>query len=109
MAVTRKKATPPSRVVKKSLAKLSDYRAVFESGSGKNVLTDMMTQHHVFGSSSVKGGTSHDTSFRDGERAVVLRILKLLYKDPTELRKRLEEALNANRSEQRESGNDIIF
>jgi hypothetical protein len=67
------------------------YQAVFSSAEGEKVLHDLMRQHHMLGSTFCKD--PYDSAFKEGERAVVLRILQLLKLDVEKLAKRIDTAL----------------
>ena len=54
-----------------------DYGITFNSEHGKAVLRDLLEACHVFHTSYIPGN-SLDTSFREGERNVGLRILDML-------------------------------
>lgn len=66
-----------------------EYRQVFGTEAGKNVLYDLMKAGHMLGSSFVKGD-SHELAFREGERNTVLRILTILKTDPQKLQAEIE-------------------
>ena len=53
-----------------------DFTDLFSTGTGQDVLTHLMGQFQVF-STSHAIGDSHQTSFHEGERNVVLYILSL--------------------------------
>lgn len=56
---------------------ITDYKTVFGTDQGRRVLYDMMKTHHIVSPSHVKGNTD-ETSYNEGQRMVVLRILTLL-------------------------------
>lgn len=66
------------------------YREVFNSEAGKIVLEDMMKSFYTL--SSTFDPNPHEMAYREGERSVVIRILKTINTDPFQLRQRLEEA-----------------
>ncbi len=72
----------------KQLAKLVDYHATFNSPSGKRVLFDLMRLHGVF---TAAHGTADFVNFNEGQRLVVLNIMKKLKMDPAKLRAAYEE------------------
>lgn len=67
------------------------YQAVFSSSEGEKVLHDLMRTHHMTASTFCKD--PYDSAFKEGERAVVLRILSLLKIDVDQLAKRIDMAL----------------
>jgi hypothetical protein len=72
--------------------KRDDYQTVFSSEAGNRVLADLMSTFHI-GSSSHVSGDSHETSFREGERHVILHIMHKISKrsDPTWLNDKLDQ------------------
>lgn len=74
----------------KKLNKLTAYKRVFSTQDGKVVLLDMMRSHFVL-SSTFSGENTHESASKDGERMVVLRILKILNMDLSSLQKHIEE------------------
>ena len=71
------------------------YHEVFDSSSGKRVLYDLLKQTHFMDSvvSYLPSGAVdiHDTLFNEGQRSVVMRILKTLKKDPAQIDELLTE------------------
>ena len=59
----------------------SNYRAVFDTPKGKEVLKDLMTFAKFFDTSYVPGDPS-TTAYNEGMRRIVLRILSIMEKDP---------------------------
>jgi hypothetical protein len=63
--------------------RIQDYRAVFTSTEGKRVLADLAARHWMF------GGTLHAEpsvmTHREGERNVVLEIIRFLELKPDDL------------------------
>lgn len=70
--------------------RIRSYKRVFESDDGKVVLHDLMRSCHIFNSTMDANPTEH--AYREGERSVVLRILKTINIDPS----KLEEAMKGN-------------
>ena len=68
------------------------YRDVFNSEEGKLVLSDLCKSCHVF--HSTFDTNPNETYYREGERSVVLRILRTLEVDPFELEKQLKGQSN---------------
>lgn len=86
----------PKRRARKSVDNVISYQAVFSSTEGEKVLFDMMKTHHMLGSTFCKD--PYDSAFREGERAVVLRILTLLKTDVDRLAKNIEDGLRRDES-----------
>lgn len=80
-------------LLKRKVALTMDYKRAFGSEQGKRVLRELMRTHHVMGNSFT--GDVNDMIFREGERSVVLRILKILDTDETRMQKLIEESANA--------------
>ncbi len=74
---------------KKRAGLIQDYKRTFETPVGKNVLMDLMRTHHMMG--PVMDANPIDMAFKEGERNVVLRILRALNTNAEELYKRLKE------------------
>jgi hypothetical protein len=74
---------------RKSLKKVADYHAVFNTPQGRAVLYDLMETHNVLRSTYTKD--SGEALFKEGERNVVLRILTLVKTDMKQLIERIEE------------------
>ena len=53
------------------------YRQLFNTDEGKVVLRDLKLRNHVLSSSFV-AGDPHDTSFREGQRSVILTIMRMM-------------------------------
>ena len=53
------------------------YRQLFNTDEGKIVLRDLKLRNHVLSSSFV-AGDPHDTSFREGQRSVILTIMRMM-------------------------------
>ena len=65
------------------------YKEVFGSERGQKVLLDMMKTFHFFSSSMSEN--PEETAFKEGERSVVLRILRSIEQDPSEIKKLMDE------------------
>lgn len=74
------------------------YRNVFSGEEGKLVLHDLMKTFHVL--HSTMDANPHELAYREGERSVVLRILRTINTDPSELEKMLNEQEGQSRREQ---------
>mgnify|MGYP003114326865 CR=1 FL=1 len=53
------------------------YRQLFNTDEGKIVLNDLELRFHILASTYVPGDP-HDTSYREGQRSVVLTILRMM-------------------------------
>lgn len=81
----------------KKLATAQDYKDVFKSERGKRVLSDLMMIHKVTSSTVIFNQATGMmdplmTAHREGERAVILRILQLMKLDLQEFKDRMEMA-----------------
>lgn len=65
------------------------YKRVFESEDGKKVISDLMKNAHMF--RSTMDANSNEMAYREGERSMVLKILRTIKADPSELEKYLNE------------------
>lgn len=81
---------------RKPVDRALNYQAIFSTPEGQKVLWDLMSTHHIIGSTFSKD--THEMALKEGERNVVLRILQILKIDVTTLAKRIEEGLK-NESE----------
>ena len=66
------------------------YRQLFNTDEGKVVLRDLKLRNHVLSSSYV-AGDPHDTSFREGQRSVVLTIMRMMEEKTAEEMQQLKE------------------
>ncbi len=72
---------------------VTQYKTVFASEQGKAVLKDLVENNYIKGSTfSVKH--PHLTSFREGQRNAILRILAMLEMDPEQFLNQPEEELS---------------
>lgn len=69
---------------------IKSYMEVFNTEAGKEVLEDMMKTFHVL--NSTHSTDALEMAYREGERSVVLRILKTINTDPSELLRMFQEA-----------------
>ena len=65
------------------------YKDIFLSAAGRDVLHDLMAAHGML--DNTYRGNVNDMLLKEGERLVVLRILKYLNINVQELRERIEE------------------
>jgi len=66
-----------------------DYRATFGSEHGARVLADLVSKGHVLESTLVP--EPHIFAFREGERNMILEILRMLSLKPDQVRKVVED------------------
>lgn len=59
------------------------YKRVFESEDGKRVLADLMKNAHMY--RSTMDPNPHELAYKEGERSMVLKILRTIKADPSEL------------------------
>ena len=85
-----KEQAAKEKFLKKQVAKPSEYRRIFKSEAGKNVLSDLIDTHFVM--RPTMDADSHTTAYNEGQRMVILRILKMLNTDPEQLKLRIEES-----------------
>ena len=69
-----------------------NYVATFQTAAGQEVLRDMCKSFHVLGPTFVAGDPNL-TAFREGQRHVVLSILRYVNRDTTAIIKQVEEGL----------------
>ena len=79
-----------SKVAKKRLATVQDYKTVFASEAGKNVLNDLMLNFHM--GNSTYQGNKDDMLYAEGSRTVCIHILGKINIDITKLRDAIERA-----------------
>lgn len=65
------------------------YRELFQSDAGKEVLHDLCKSCHVY--HSTMDANSNEMAYREGERSVVLRILRTIEINPYELDRKIKE------------------
>ncbi len=84
-----KKSLSPAQ---KRVALVHAYKSVFAGPMGEQVLADLMSAHSIMGNSYNGRGTHpvNDMLIKEGERLVILRILKMLNINVQELRERIE-------------------
>jgi hypothetical protein len=63
-----------------TVARAQDYQNIFNTDEGKRVLYDLIKTHHCL--STINPEKPHLAGFCEGERNVVLRILKILQFKP---------------------------
>ena len=68
------------------------YKRVFSSEDGKVVLEDLMLSAGIISGSSYVPGDPHQTSFNEGRREIVNRIIESINIDPTRFMKIVESA-----------------
>lgn len=85
---SKKDEAPEVRAQKRSMAKVNNYKKVFSSPEGRSVLLDLMKTHYMF--DDLFAPDAMELSARVGERAVVVRILKMMKLDLDQMRERIE-------------------
>jgi len=68
------------------------YKRVFSSEHGEIVLEDLMLSAGIISGSSYVQGDSHQTSFNEGRREIVNRIIETINIDPAQFLKIVESA-----------------
>lgn len=76
------------------VARIMDYKRVFSSEQGKRVLHDLMHSHYVMRNTFDRKLSSDEHFFREGQRAVVLRILSAVDKNENDMKRLMMEASN---------------
>ena len=66
------------------------YRQLFNTDEGKVILRDLKLRNHMLSSTFVPGDTN-DTAFREGQRSVVLTILRMMEEKTTAEIQQLKE------------------
>jgi hypothetical protein len=87
-----KEAAARKKFIDKQIAKPREYRRIFKTEAGKNVLNDLIDTHFVMRPTIDKD--SHTTAYNEGQRMVILRILTMLNTDPEAIKQRIEESNN---------------
>lgn len=79
------------KVAKKQASLVEAYKKVFDTVEGKEVLADMAKVHHFSTSTFPLSGDVNLMLVKEGERAVILRILEKIMMDPKQLHERIKE------------------
>lgn len=87
---------PGKKIRKRSLASLQNYKDVFSTLKGKNVLWDLFKECHLISPSFVPGD-SHGSAFNDGKRSVALYIIKKLNQKPSDMEKLINKGVDYDR------------
>tara|TARA_E500000305_G_scaffold20164_1_gene15235 strand:+ start:9998 stop:10270 length:273 start_codon:yes stop_codon:yes gene_type:complete len=66
------------------------YKEIFGSEAGKEVLDDLMKSNYFF--TSTQTGDSHETSFNEGRRSVILAILNYVSLDIEKIQQRMKDS-----------------
>lgn len=83
--------------LRKRYSKLVAYKKVFNSSEGRSVLMDLINSHYVL--SSTFDINPYVVAQREGERNVVLRLMKFLKITPADMEKLAEEIEKDARSD----------
>ena len=66
------------RAVHEYIKKLRDnYKFIFESDEGKEVLSDLEKRCHFYSTTNIKGD-SHESAYMEGQRSILLFIKQML-------------------------------
>lgn len=76
---------------KRALSRVQLYQRVFNTAQGQKVLYDLMTHHGILSSNYKSSNNPNDLFVLEGERNVVLRLLKILKTDPATLMERIAQ------------------
>jgi len=69
------------RAVHEYIKKLRDnYKFIFESDEGKEVLSDLEKRCHFYSTTNIKGD-SHESAYMEGQRSILLFIKQMLQKE----------------------------
>ena len=79
-------------LLKERAALRDDYEAVFKSPAGAAVLRHMSRKFNL-STPTFTNGDSHLTAFREGQRSVVLTILKFINQDSNQLLEKTKEII----------------
>ena len=82
----------------RSVRRVKDYKSTFGTVVGNRVLHDLMNTHYIL-RPTLDVDNAHVTSFREGQRDVVLRIFTILKMNPVSLEQhinKIQEELEAN-------------
>lgn len=76
------------KVLERGLARARDYKRTFATEHGKRVLYDLLRYHFVMDPVIVRGDTNgFQMAYNEGQRNVVLRLLKILNTTEEEMKK----------------------
>ena len=68
------------KAVHEYIKKLRDnYKFIFESDEGKEVLSDLEKRCHFYSTTNIKGD-SHESAYMEGQRSILLFIKQMLQK-----------------------------
>jgi len=76
-------------VIEKEYAKRTEYISLFSGELGRKILNDLIANHCVL--SATFSSDPYRTAFNEGQRNVVLRILNMIIKNPSDLLDRVRE------------------
>lgn len=77
-------------LAKQDLARVIYYQNVFSTDIGQKVLADLRKQHFFDKPTFIEQGSSEGMAYREGQRAVILRIDSMLKVDLEKLKERVE-------------------
>ncbi len=97
MKAKEKQAEAQRAGLKKTIAKIIDYRRTFESEHGKKVLADLISIYMMNPTLDIDKPNPLVMTFNEGRRMVVGRILQITKQDAYKFQNTLEEIENAAR------------
>lgn len=85
---------------------IADYSKFFNTESGKRVMRDLIRKHHVM-TPSYSQTSDRETAFREGQRYVVLNIMRICKLDPNSYGEMIESAKEEYENDARRSTRHI--
>jgi hypothetical protein len=85
--------------------RLADYRIVFSTAEGRRVIHDLIARHFVLGSTFT--GEPVTMAHNEGQREVVLQILRYMQMKPTDIPQARETMLQQFELEEAEDANAV--
>lgn len=92
MTAAKKQQTAEQKLAKRYIAKVSDYNKTFTSPTGKLVMDDMFKAHGML--NSTFNANSLESAYQEGQRSVILRILKITGTKPAKLKQMITRMEN---------------
>ena len=91
--VKKKEMTAEQKLSKRYIAKVSDYNKTFSSPTGKLVMEDMFRAHGML--NSTFNGNGLESAYQEGQRSVIIRILKITSTKPEKLQQMITRMENS--------------
>ena len=88
--MSKKQSKAISKRIDKASRVNTAYKRVFSSEEGQTVLHDLMVSARIISGSSYVPGDPHQTSFNEGRREIVNRIIETVNIDPAKYLKMVE-------------------